>query len=48
MEMETRCSHDSKPRLASEAGFSRACILLKELASRQTSDEVLCPQADWW
>lgn len=48
MEIETRCSCDSKPRLASEAGFSQACILLRELASRHTSYEVLCLQADWW
>lgn len=41
MAMETRCSCNSKPRLARQAGFSQARILLKELASRQTSDEVL-------
>jgi len=48
VEMETRCSQDAKPRLAREAEYSPACILLKALASRQTSDEGLCPQAGWW
>lgn len=46
--METISSHDSKLRLAREAEFTRVSVLQEELANRQTSGEVLCPQADWW